>query len=208
MASTPLYRPEVIEAQRNRWLGRLIVRQPVSHWVLTWCAIALVGVAIVFLAVGEYAQKVRVGGQLVAGPAPIGIAAFNAGVPASLEAELYLPDRLLESSAVGSEVLLRYDAFPYQHYGQYRGRIVRIADSPLPTSHAGVPHAEAGAAAGDGPLYLAVVALDDQNVRSDSGRIRALRPGQRLQADIVLEKRRLYEWILEPFARWRGRSAG
>lgn len=198
MASTPLYRPEVIEAQRNRWLGRLIVRQPVSHWVLTWCAIALVGVAIVFLAVGEYAQKVRVGGQLVTGPAPIGIAAPGAGV---LEAELYLPDRLLESSAVGSEVLLRYDAFPYQHYGQYRGRIVRIADSPLPTSHAGVP-------AGDGPLYLAVVALDDQNVRSDSGRIRALRPGQRLQADIVLEKRRLYEWILEPFARWRGRSAG
>lgn len=201
MASTPLYRPEVIEAQRNRWLGRLIVRQPVSHWVLTWCAIALVGVAIVFLAVGEYAQKVRVDGQLVVDPGPIGIAAPGAGMPASLEAELYLPDRLLESSAVGSEVLLRYDAFPYQHYGQYRGRIVRIADSPLPASHAGGP-------AGDGPLYLAVVALNDQNVHSDGGRIHALRPGQRLQADIVLEKRRLYEWILEPLARWRGRNPG
>lgn len=201
MASTPLYRPEVIEAKRNRWLGRLIVRQPASHWVLTWCAIALVGVAIAFLAVGEYAQKVRVDGQLVADPGPAGIAAPGAGVPAALEAELYLPDRLLESSAVGSEVLLRYDAFPYQHYGQYRGRIVRIADSPLPASHA-------GAAAGDGPRYRAVVALDDQNVRSDSGRTHALRPGQRLQADIVLERRRLYEWILEPFARWRGRSAG
>jgi multidrug efflux pump subunit AcrA (membrane-fusion protein) len=271
MTQTPLYRQEVIEAKRNRWLGRLILRQPVSHWVLTWCAIALVAVAIVFISIGEYAQKVRVDGQLVADPGLIEIAAPTDGVLVSLnyregdrvdrnavlgqirlaqpdqpmrtlqlrapragrfsvqyahlgahiaagqlllalmpedallEAELYLPDRLLASSAVGSEVLLRYRAFPYQHYGQYRGRIARIAHSPLPASP--IDGTTRTAADGD-PLYRAIVSIDRQSVRSDRGQIHALRPGLRLQADIVLEKRRLYEWLLEPFARWRDRSAG
>jgi multidrug efflux pump subunit AcrA (membrane-fusion protein) len=271
MAPTPLYRPEVIEAKRNRWLGRLILRQPVSHWVLTWCSIALVGVAIVFVSIGEYAQKVRVDGQLVADPGLIEIAAPAAGTLVSLhyregdrvdrnavvaevrvaqsgqtvrtlqlrasragqlsaqyahpgahiaagqplfalmpedavlQAELYLPDHLLASSAVGSEVLLRYRAFPYQHYGQYRGRIARIASSPLAASPA---DATKRTAAGEDPLYRAVVAIDRQNVRDDLGQIHPLRPGLRLQADIVLEKRRLYEWLLQPFARLRSRTAG
>ena len=38
MEQTPLYRPEVTEAKRNRWLGHLILRQPLSHWMLSWCA--------------------------------------------------------------------------------------------------------------------------------------------------------------------------
>jgi multidrug efflux pump subunit AcrA (membrane-fusion protein) len=271
MAQTPLYRPEAIEAKRNRWLGRLILRQPVSHWVLTWCAIALVAVAVVFLWVGEYARKVRVDGQLVADVRPVDISAPTEGVlaalryregdrvernavvaeiriaqadrttrvqrlhapqagrvsalharigttiipgrpvlsltsdEASLEAELYLPDRLLESSAVGSEVLLRYRAFPYQRYGQYRGRIASIAYSPLRASQA---RSATGTANNDLPLYRAIVEIDQQSVRSDRGQRHELRPGLRLQADIVLEKRRLYEWLLEPFARWRERSAG
>jgi multidrug efflux pump subunit AcrA (membrane-fusion protein) len=271
MASTPLYRPQVIEAKRNRWLGRLILRQPISHWILTWCAIAMVVVVVVFLTVGEYAQKVRVDGQLVADSGLIEIAAPAGGVLTSLryregdrvdrnalvaevgvmqsdrsmrtlqlrasrtgrvsalyahtgarivagqsllallpddallEAELYLPDRLLESSAVGSEVLLRYRAFPYQRYGQYRGRIASIAHSPLPAAQS---RTAAEAPAGDDPLYRAIVAIERQSVHNDLGQIHPLRPGLRLQADIVLEKRHLYEWLLKPFARWRDSSHG
>jgi multidrug efflux pump subunit AcrA (membrane-fusion protein) len=268
---TPLYRPEVVEAKRNRWLGQLILRQPLSHWVLTWCAIAVVGIVIVFLSIGEYAQKVRVEGQLVANPGLIEITAPTEGVLVSLryqegdrvernaivgevrvvqadrsmrtlllrapqaghvtarmahpgehiataqpllallpgdavlEAELYLPDRLLESSAVGSEVLLRYQAFPHQRYGQYRGRIARIAGSPMSTP---ATAKSADKQTNTNPIYRAVVTLERQTVSNDSGTSKALRPGLRVQADIVLEKRRLYEWLLQPFARLRDRIGG
>ena len=271
MAQTLLYRPEVVEAKRNRWLGQLILRQPLSHWVLTWCAIAIVAAVIVFLSIGEYAQKVRVEGQLVANPGLVEITAPGEGVMMSLryregdrversaivgelrvvqpdrsirtlplrapragrvtalmthagaavvadqpllallpdnavlEAELYLPDRLLASSAIGGEVLLRYPAFPHQRYGQYRGRIARIAGSPMhtpQTAKAGVANTAAD------PLYRAVVRLERQTVSSDRGTSQPLRPGLRIQADIVMEKRRLYEWLLVPFARLRERIAG
>lgn len=268
MEQTPLYRPEVTEAKRNRWLGHLILRQPLSHWMLTWCAIAIVAVVIVFLSVGEYAQKVRVEGQLVANPGLIEVTAPVEGVLVSLryqegdrvdrdaiigeihatqpdrsirtlllrapgsgrvtarmahagrhvtagqslltllprnavlEAELYLPDRLLESSTVGSEVLLRYQAFPHQRYGQYRGNIARIAESPMPTPRTIKP---GNVKAADDRIYRAVITLEQQTVRSDRGAPKALRPGLRVQADIILEKRRLYEWLLQPFARLRDR---
>ena len=66
----------------------------------------------------------------------------------------------------------------------------------------------AGRQTNTNPIYRAVVTLEQQTVRSDSGTPKALRPGLRVQADIVLEKRRLYEWLLQPFARLRDRIGG
>lgn len=188
--TTPLYRHEVLAAKHNRWLGPLLLRQPVSHWAATWMAIALVVAVVAFLCIGEYARKARIEGRLVA-RAPHGDATRG---PA-LEAELAVPERVLASVAVGDEVRLRYRAYPYQRYGQYAGRIVRVASSPLPAS--------ASATAG-GPAYAATVALDDDRVRDDRGIERALRPGLGVDADVVVDKRRLYEWLFEPLARLRG----
>ncbi len=269
MAHTPLYRAEVIAAKRNRWLGSLLVRQPWSHWVWTWLAIAMAIAAISFLMFGEYARKVRVEGRLVTPTGLIEVPAAADGIlkslryqegdwvdrdavvgelivsasdlpsrtlairaaragyisaqlvvvgahvaadqpllalipsDAVLEAELYLPDRLLESSVIGSDVWLRYRAFPFQHYGQYSGRIARIARSPMPRDLSSI-----GMQTTSEPMYRTIVTLDAQSVNDERGTSHALRPGLLLQADIVLEKRRLYEWLIEPLARLRDRFAG
>jgi membrane fusion protein len=99
-------------------------------------------------------------------------------------------------------VLLRYPAYPHQHYGQYQGRILGISRQPVPAVRTGTVDAAAARAQS---RYRATVALDRQRVRDDSGIERDLRPGLGVEADIVLEKHRLYEWLLEPFARLRER---
>ena len=188
MTATPLYRSEVLEAKRNRWLGGLILRQPLSHWVLTWIAICTVSIAVAFLYLGEYARKARVEGRLVDLPAAAG------GSP-RLEAELAVPETLLAALTVGGEVELRFPAFPHQHYGQYRGRIVRISRQPI-----------ASAAAGPAvTTYLATVSLERQRVSNDRGVERDLHPGLAVQADVIVERRRLYAWLFEPFSRLRER---
>jgi hypothetical protein len=214
MTHTPLYRSEVLEAKRNRWLGSLILRQPMSHWAMTWIAIGTVAIAVAFLCFGEYARKIRIEGTLIEGTLieGTGIDTPTAAQPAtadgvepansSLEAELLVPENLLASIPIGGEVLLRYPAYPHQHYGQYHGRIVRISRQPVPTMRTGTADAAVGHAQS---TYRATVALDRQRVRDDSGVERDLRPGLGVEADIVLEKHRLYEWLLEPFARLRER---
>ena len=52
---------------------------------------------------------------------------------------------------------------------------------------------------GAAPTYAAVVRLEDDRVRDDRGVEHALRPGLGVEADVIVEKHRLYEWLFEPF---------
>ena len=204
MTHSSLYRSEVIEAKRNRWLGSLILRQPMSHWAMTWIAIAMVAIAVAFLSIGEYARKIRIEGTLVDTPTPARFSAAGDASPAhsGLEVELLVPETLLASIPVGGDVLLRYPAYPHQHYGQYRGRVARISREPAPPAQTGTTAIASGRAQS---AYRATVALERQRVRDENGIERELRPGLGVEADIVLEKRRLYEWLIQPFARLRER---
>lgn len=212
MTITPLYRTEVLEAKRNRWLGRLILRQPMSHWLMTWVAIGLTVAVVVFLITGEYAKKVRIEGRLVdtshapdtrpLGHVPDRISPLRAS---RLVVELTVPENLLASTNIGGEVLLRYPAFPYQRYGQYRGRITSISRQPLAWTQPSQIGAESSQVRS---AYRATVSIDHQRVRDDHGIERDLRPGLGVEASIVIEKHRLYEWLLQPLSRARKRPHG
>jgi membrane fusion protein len=69
--------------------------------------------------------------------------------------------------------------------------ISRSAVSPgeLPPQLAGL--------AGPDPVYLITVTLARQTIAA-YGRQVELQPGMQLEADIALETRRLYEWLLDP----------
>lgn len=206
MTHSSLYRPEVIEAKRNRWLGSLILRQPMSHWAMTWIAIGMVAIAIAFLSIGEYARKIRIEGTLVDTSTPARFPAAGDASPAhsGLAVELLVPETLLASIPIGGEVLLRYPAYPHQRYGQYRGRVVEISRQPVASAQTGPTTVASGRAQS---AYRATVALERQRVRDEDGIERELRPGLGVEADIVLEKHRLYEWLIKPFARLRERIA-
>ena len=115
---------------------------------------------------------------------------------ARLQAHLFAP-----SSAVGfvrpdQPVLLRYQAFPYQKFGLQAGQVAQVSRSPLQASElAGVPLPKAAGEAE--PLYRITVTLDRQTVAA-YGRDQALAPGMQLEADVLLDRRRLIEWLFEP----------
>lgn len=112
----------------------------------------------------------------------------------ALEAHLLVPSRAVGFVAPGDPVLLRYQAFPYQKFGQHGGRVLRVSRSALSTGE--LDSLVGGGQAGE-PYYRIVVALDRPTVRA-FGRDEPLRPGMRLEADLLGERRRLWEWAIEP----------
>lgn len=119
-------------------------------------------------------------------------------VPAGseLEAELYAPSRAAGFIKPGMQVLLRYQAFAYQKFGQARGTVREVVGSAMRSDELPVPGTVAGTAAGE-PLYRVRVRLDRQTVTA-YGEAQPLHSGALLDASILLETRRLYEWLLDP----------
>ena len=138
-------------------------------------------------------------GQLIAPNRPLASI-----VPASgeLEAELYAPSRAIGFIKHGTDVLLRYQAFPYQKFGQQEGSIREISRSPLQATEIAAPLARLANA--PEPLYRIRVKLDRQQVQA-YGQTAALQSGMQLEASLVLEHRKLAEWILDPIYTLTGR---
>lgn len=114
---------------------------------------------------------------------------------AVLEAKLYAPSRTMGFVRAGNRVLLRYQAFPYQKFGQHEGVVKAVSGVAAPPSEiAGLAAPEL--AAGE-PLYAITVALKSQNLQV-YGEPKPLQAGMRLDADILQETRKLYEWMLDP----------
>lgn len=109
---------------------------------------------------------------------------------AQLQARLWLPSRAIGFVRLQQAVRLRYQAYPYQHFGQHDGRVVEISRAPLDTD-AGPP----GSARQ--PLYRVTVRLPAQHLMAD-GRALPLQAGMALDADIRVDSRRLIDWLLDP----------
>jgi membrane fusion protein len=116
-------------------------------------------------------------------------------IPANskLEAELWVPSRAIGFLSVGDEVVLRYDAYPYQKFGQYAGHIVSVARSATLPSELDSLRGRSSAE----PMYRVLVALRGQSVAA-FGKSLELKPSMTLDADVLLERRRLIEWIISP----------
>lgn len=118
-----------------------------------------------------------------------------------LEAELFVPSRSIGFIRTGDKVLLRYQAYPYQKFGHYRGRIARISRSATDTT---MPNAHVEGTESGESYYRVVVTLDQQTVRA-YGKPAHLMPGMILDADILGERRYLYEWLFEPLYSFAGK---
>jgi len=113
-----------------------------------------------------------------------------------LQAELFIPVRAIGFVEVGQDVRIQFDAFPYQHFGTYHGRITNVSQTVLLASDVEAPVALKE------PAYAATVALDQPNVVANGKKI-PLQPDMSLRADIILEKRTLVDWIFAPLRHLR-----
>ena len=121
-------------------------------------------------------------------------------VPGNTElvANLYVPSKAAGFVKPDDKVVLRYQAFPYQKFGHAEGKIVSVAKTAL-----GKQELESlglifsNPALVNEPAYLVKVKLSKQTVKA-YGEEKPLQIGMVLEADILHERKRLYEWVLEP----------
>ncbi len=113
-----------------------------------------------------------------------------------LVADLYLPSSSVGLVTLGKTVNLRFDAFPYQKFGQLKGEIIQVDESALQPSRF--------LQLGPEPRFRVRAELSAQ--RFDLGdQVYRLKAGMTVEADIVLERRRLFDWFVEPFLGFRER---
>jgi membrane fusion protein len=115
-----------------------------------------------------------------------------------LQAQLFSPSRGIGFLRPGQRVLLRYQAFPYQKFGFYDGVVASVSGSALNPAELNQPLTGLTALFGaNEPVYRITVELDRQTAVA-YGQAVPLQPGMQLEADVMIENRRLIEWVLEP----------
>lgn len=116
-----------------------------------------------------------------------------------LIAKLIIPVRSAGFVEKQQRLDIRFDAFPYQKFGIYKGNITAIADSVLmPNEFKFLPVNV------QEPVYLVTASLENEEV-SAYGKQMMLRSGMTLSADVLLSDRTLLEWLLEPIYSIQGR---
>jgi len=120
-----------------------------------------------------------------------------------LEAELYVPSSAIGLIETGQTVLMRYQAYPYQKYGQHKATVRDIAVTALKPEELGL---RLDSARNDmGEIYRVRLAIERPYVMAH-GVKRPLRVGMGLDASVIIDQRPLYQWILEPLFSITGRQ--
>lgn len=108
-----------------------------------------------------------------------------------LAAELFVPSKAAGFLHRGQTVRLNYDAFPRQKFGVFAGRIEQVSEFVLLPAE--LPQTFSLREAS----YKVSVSIQREKIGTGQRNAR-LRPGMLLAAEIVLEKRSLFDWLLEP----------
>lgn len=118
---------------------------------------------------------------------------------AEMRAELYAPSRAMGFVVPGQDVRLMYDAFPYQRFGSFGGKVEQGSRTVIGPGEIDAPLRI------ETPVYRVRVKLSEQAVKA-YGVTAPLQPGMTLTASIVLERRSFSDWILDPVRAVRNRS--
>jgi membrane fusion protein len=116
----------------------------------------------------------------------------------TLHAKLFGTSRSVGFVKPGQRVLLRYQAFPYQKFGFYDGTVASVSRTAM--SPTDLPQQLSGLTSLYGanePIYEITVDLAKQ-IATAYGEPVPLQSGMQLNADIMIDRRRLIEWALDP----------
>lgn len=148
---------------------------------------------------GRYVVVATVAGRVAALPVYAGqtvapgaaVAVLTAG-DSALEAELYAPSRAAGFVREGQEVRLLYQAFPYQKFGTGQGVVTSVSRTVLAPAEVSIPGLQV-----QEPVFRVRVKLAKDSVAA-YGENLPLQPGMLLSADVVIDRRSLLEWLLDP----------
>lgn len=106
---------------------------------------------------------------------------------------LIVPARSAGFIRTGQLLNIRIDAFPYEKYGFYEGKVEQVSENIyLPDEFIGIP-----ISIGE-PFYLInAIMLPSEGLIADM----QLKTGMTLEADIKIESKTVFEWIISPLNR-------
>ena len=110
-----------------------------------------------------------------------------------LVAELWAPSRSIGRVQQNAAVVVRFDSFPYQTYGTYKGVVATVDSS------ASSPQLVARALGKEikEPRYRVLVKLEKPYVQRPGGRD-LLHQGMSMSADVLAKRKRIIEILFEP----------
>lgn len=114
-----------------------------------------------------------------------------------LQAELLAPSTSIGFLRPAQRVLLRYNSFPYQKFGQYWGTVTEISHAALQTEELKTLIPQMPPADQAKTFYRVIVAPDRPSVMA-YGRSEPLQPSMQVDARVLLDRRPIYQWILAP----------
>jgi membrane fusion protein len=122
-----------------------------------------------------------------------------------LVARLLVKSNAIGFTKPGTQVALHLKAFPYQKFGIQRGVVKQVSHSALSSEE--VMALLRQKQIEQEPLYRIDVDLQSQTIVA-YGHKEYLRPGMVIEADLLVDRRHLVEWLFEPLLgakeRWNG----
>jgi HlyD family secretion protein len=186
----PLFRPEAIEAQQQKFYGEIVLIRPFSLMLLGWFAIGIAAAVVGFLLLGQYTERARVPGVVTVSPSA------GPSSPAShLQAEFYVPGRWISRLHPGKQLALRCDSCSAQFASQ-TGTVQEISDAPLDPAELSRVDLDL-----TGPLYKVPVYKMKVSLPPQAAPFAQLNPspqaGMRMEAEIPLGRKPLIRWFFE-----------
>lgn len=125
------------------------------------------------------------------------------GEGSDMEAELLVASTTVGFISERTSVSIRYSAYPFQKYGMHKGQIVSVSRTPLSP-------AEIVAITGDveakKSLYRVRIRLPGSHLAYGDVNY-PLAAGMAVEGDVVLDRRRMYEYLFESLLKMRARSS-
>ncbi|MGQ5525423.1 HlyD family secretion protein [Chitinimonas sp. PSY-7] len=111
-----------------------------------------------------------------------------------LVAHFYAPSSAIGFVRPGQAVQLRYKAFPYQKFGQHDGLVTEVSRSAVVTKSQAI-----------GEAHYRITVVPRQQRITVYGNAESLVPDMQVEADILVDKRLIIEWMLEPLFSIKGK---
>ena len=185
----PLFRPEALAGQQQKFYGEIILIRPFSLLLLSWFAVGITSAVLGFLLLGHYTERAHVSGVIAASAAETRASSEN------LEAYFYVPGHLIGRVHPGSQLTLRCAACSTP-FSQQTGTVLEVPDAPL-----GAVELSQLNLHWSGPIYKVPVYRIKVSLPPQAALVSQLnsspQTGMSVEAEIPLGRKPLIRWFFE-----------
>ena len=166
----PLFRPEAIEAQQQKFYGEILLIRPLSLTLLIWLGIGISAVVLAYLLLGTFTERTRISGVLLAG-----------GTSRQM-ADFYVPAPAIKFVQPGESVQVQCQSCPQA----VSATVSEISKSVLSREEVALRLS----APVRTPMYRVTLTL------SPAAKV-PVAEGTRMEAEVPLARRPLLQWLFE-----------